>query len=116
MVPVLIIVAATFAFFIAERALPGRHLPEAPGWYARAISSIFASSVWFWWLGSSGIDGCNRGLSFTFRSECRLFCKDLSVGFSERSYSIGGIAPDTTSTFCGESFIRFTTAPRESKP
>src|SRR5689334_20848587 len=36
MIPVLMIVAATIAFFIAERVLPGRELPEAPGWYARA--------------------------------------------------------------------------------
>jgi len=31
-----IIVAATLLFFVVERILPGRELPEAPGWYARA--------------------------------------------------------------------------------
>jgi sterol desaturase/sphingolipid hydroxylase (fatty acid hydroxylase superfamily) len=36
MIPYLIIVAATVLFFILERVLPGRELPEAPGWYARA--------------------------------------------------------------------------------
>jgi len=36
MVPLLIIVAATVAFFVLERLLPGRELPEAPGWYVRA--------------------------------------------------------------------------------
>ena len=36
MTPLAIIVAATLLFFIAERVLPGRELPEAPGWYARA--------------------------------------------------------------------------------
>jgi sterol desaturase/sphingolipid hydroxylase (fatty acid hydroxylase superfamily) len=36
MVPYTIIVAATVLFFILERVLPGRTLPEAPGWYVRA--------------------------------------------------------------------------------
>jgi sterol desaturase/sphingolipid hydroxylase (fatty acid hydroxylase superfamily) len=36
MVPFAIIVAATVLFFVLERILPGRQLPEAPGWYARA--------------------------------------------------------------------------------
>ena len=36
MVPFAIIAAATVLFFVLERILPGRQLPEAPGWYARA--------------------------------------------------------------------------------
>lgn len=36
MIPIAIIVSATFFFFVLERRLPGRELPEAPGWYARA--------------------------------------------------------------------------------
>lgn len=36
MIPILIIVAATVFFFILERVVPGRELPEAPGWFARA--------------------------------------------------------------------------------
>lgn len=36
MIPTVIIVAATLFFFVLERTLPGRALPEAPGWYARA--------------------------------------------------------------------------------
>jgi sterol desaturase/sphingolipid hydroxylase (fatty acid hydroxylase superfamily) len=36
MIPYIIIVAATVFFFVLERVLPGRTLPEAPGWYARA--------------------------------------------------------------------------------
>jgi sterol desaturase/sphingolipid hydroxylase (fatty acid hydroxylase superfamily) len=36
MIPVLIIVAASIVFIVAERMLPGRELPEAPGWYFRA--------------------------------------------------------------------------------
>jgi sterol desaturase/sphingolipid hydroxylase (fatty acid hydroxylase superfamily) len=36
MLPALVICAATLFFLLMERALPGRQLPEAPGWYARA--------------------------------------------------------------------------------
>ena len=36
MVPVAIIVSASVLFFVLERVLPARELPEAPGWYARA--------------------------------------------------------------------------------
>ena len=36
MTPILIILLATVFFFLLERILPGRELPEAPGWFARA--------------------------------------------------------------------------------
>ena len=36
MIPMAIIATATILFFVLERTLPGRKLPEAPGWYARA--------------------------------------------------------------------------------
>lgn len=36
MTPILIIALATVFFFVLERILPGRELPEAPGWFARA--------------------------------------------------------------------------------
>lgn len=36
MTPILIIGLATVFFFVLERILPGRKLPEAPGWFARA--------------------------------------------------------------------------------
>jgi sterol desaturase/sphingolipid hydroxylase (fatty acid hydroxylase superfamily) len=36
MLPITLIIAATLIFFILERRLPGRELPEAPGWYVRA--------------------------------------------------------------------------------
>ncbi len=36
MTPILIIAVATVFFFVLERILPGRELPEAPGWFARA--------------------------------------------------------------------------------
>src|SRR5262245_54168431 len=35
MIPILIIAAATVFFFILERVVPGRELPEAPGWHVR---------------------------------------------------------------------------------
>ena len=42
MVPISIILAATVLFFLAERALPGRELSKAPGWYVRAALLNFA--------------------------------------------------------------------------
>jgi sterol desaturase/sphingolipid hydroxylase (fatty acid hydroxylase superfamily) len=36
MLPVTIILVMTAAFFVLERIVPGRELPEAPGWYIRA--------------------------------------------------------------------------------
>ena len=36
MIPFAIIGTATILFFVLERIVPGRQLPEAPGWYARA--------------------------------------------------------------------------------
>jgi len=58
MLQVTLIVAATAFFFILERVLPGRELPEAPGWYVRAaflnacqISLVLLSGVvWNRWF------------------------------------------------------------------
>jgi sterol desaturase/sphingolipid hydroxylase (fatty acid hydroxylase superfamily) len=58
MIPIAIILAATALFFLAERVLPGRELPEAPGWYARAtllnLSQLgivlLAGIAWNQWL------------------------------------------------------------------
>jgi sterol desaturase/sphingolipid hydroxylase (fatty acid hydroxylase superfamily) len=36
MIPIAIIGLATVFFFVLERVLPGRELPEAPGWFIRA--------------------------------------------------------------------------------
>ena len=36
MIQIASIVAATIVFFVLERALPGRELPESHGWYLRA--------------------------------------------------------------------------------
>ena len=33
----LLVASATFAFMILERVAPGRELPNAPGWYGRAL-------------------------------------------------------------------------------
>ena len=38
-VPTIVTLLAAVFFFVLERARPGRELPNAPGWYARAISS-----------------------------------------------------------------------------
>src|SRR5688572_18401290 len=35
--PTVVTLAAAVFFFALERARPGRELPNAPGWYARAI-------------------------------------------------------------------------------
>jgi sterol desaturase/sphingolipid hydroxylase (fatty acid hydroxylase superfamily) len=58
MVPTIIIATATLLFFGAERALPGRELPEAPGWYVRAAFLnicqlaiiLIAGIAWNHWL------------------------------------------------------------------
>lgn len=60
MIPIVIILAATVLFFLAERILPGRELPEAPGWYVRAAFLnlmqvgivLLAGVVWNKWLQS----------------------------------------------------------------
>jgi sterol desaturase/sphingolipid hydroxylase (fatty acid hydroxylase superfamily) len=58
MIPIAMIVAATVLFFLAERTLPGRELPEAPGWYVRAAFLnlmqvgivLLAGVAWNRWL------------------------------------------------------------------
>ncbi|HSS66010.1 MAG TPA: sterol desaturase family protein [Gammaproteobacteria bacterium] len=35
--PTLLIICSTIAFLLLERIFPGRNLPHAPGWYARAL-------------------------------------------------------------------------------
>lgn len=60
MIPIVIIVVATVLFFLAERILPGRELPEAPGWYVRAAFLnlmqvgivLLAGVAWNKWLQS----------------------------------------------------------------
>jgi sterol desaturase/sphingolipid hydroxylase (fatty acid hydroxylase superfamily) len=63
MIPTAIILFATVLFFIAERAFPGRELPEAPGWYARAALLnvaqlgvvLLAGVAWNRWLQRSSL-------------------------------------------------------------
>jgi len=58
MIPIMIIVMATIFFFILERVLPGRELPEAPGWFARAAlinacqlgTVVLAGVAWERWM------------------------------------------------------------------
>jgi sterol desaturase/sphingolipid hydroxylase (fatty acid hydroxylase superfamily) len=71
MIPIAIIVAATAVFFLAERLLPGRELPEAPGWYARAallnLSQVgvvlLAGFAWNRWLQGWSIFHVSRLMS-----------------------------------------------------
>jgi sterol desaturase/sphingolipid hydroxylase (fatty acid hydroxylase superfamily) len=58
MLQISMICAITVTFFILERVLPGRTLPETPGWYARALLLnacqlaivIVAGVTWNRWL------------------------------------------------------------------
>lgn len=58
MLPLGIIAFATIAFLVLERVIPGRQLPEAPGWYARAaflnfcqVGLVFVTGVaWHHWV------------------------------------------------------------------
>ncbi|MCU1298610.1 MAG: sterol desaturase family protein [Acidobacteriaceae bacterium] len=58
MIQIAIIAAATLIFFVLERVLPGRELPESPGWYLRAaflngcqLSIVLLAGVaWNKWL------------------------------------------------------------------
>jgi sterol desaturase/sphingolipid hydroxylase (fatty acid hydroxylase superfamily) len=59
-VPIIVMAAATLFFFLLERSIPGRDLPEAPGWYARAaflnvcqVSVVLLAGVaWNRWMQS----------------------------------------------------------------
>ncbi len=69
MIPVLMIVDATVAFFIVERVFPGRDLPEVPGWYARAAflnlcqvgMDLVAGPAWNRWLQSWSLFHISKG-------------------------------------------------------
>jgi sterol desaturase/sphingolipid hydroxylase (fatty acid hydroxylase superfamily) len=58
MIPIALIAFASVFFFVLERVLPGRELPEAPGWYARAAFLnlcqvaivLLAGLAWNRWL------------------------------------------------------------------
>jgi sterol desaturase/sphingolipid hydroxylase (fatty acid hydroxylase superfamily) len=60
MVPIIVIIAATLLFFLLERSIPGRDLPDAPGWYVRAASLnvcqvsvvLLAGVAWNRWMRS----------------------------------------------------------------
>jgi sterol desaturase/sphingolipid hydroxylase (fatty acid hydroxylase superfamily) len=57
-IPIAIIVAATFVFYVLERRFPGRELPSTPGWYARAAFlnacqlgiALLAGVAWNRWM------------------------------------------------------------------
>jgi sterol desaturase/sphingolipid hydroxylase (fatty acid hydroxylase superfamily) len=58
MIPIALVAFASIFFFVLERILPGRELPEAPGWYARAAFLnlcqlaivLLAGVAWNRWL------------------------------------------------------------------
>lgn len=58
MIPIALIAFASVFFFVLERLLPGRELPEAPGWYGRATFLnlcqagivLLAGVAWNRWL------------------------------------------------------------------
>ena len=58
MLQLALVVVLALVFFVAERARPGRDLPESPGWYARAIFLnacqlgivVMAGYAWNRWL------------------------------------------------------------------
>ena len=58
MPPLVIILVLALVFFVLERLRPGRHLPEPPGWYARAAllnglqlaMVVIAGYTWNRWL------------------------------------------------------------------
>lgn len=58
MIPILLIAFASVFFFLLEHVFPGRELPEAPGWYARATFLnlcqlaivLLAGVAWNRWL------------------------------------------------------------------
>jgi sterol desaturase/sphingolipid hydroxylase (fatty acid hydroxylase superfamily) len=63
MIPIALIIGATIIFFFAERILPGRELPEAPGWYLRAaflnlvqVSIVLLAGIaWNKWFQDSSL-------------------------------------------------------------
>ena len=87
MIPTVIIVTATLLFFAAERLLPGRELPEAPGWYARAaflnlcqlLIILMAGLAWNHWLQRwshfphLGFDACRS------TRLARMVCRDVCI-------------------------------------
>jgi sterol desaturase/sphingolipid hydroxylase (fatty acid hydroxylase superfamily) len=70
MIPTAIIIFATILFFVAERIFPGRELPEAPGWYARAALLnlaqlgvvLLAGVAWNRWLQGSSLFHISNGM------------------------------------------------------
>ena len=58
MLQLALVAILALVFFVAERLRPGRHLPESPGWYARAMLLnacqlgivILAGHAWNRWL------------------------------------------------------------------
>ena len=114
MVPILIIVAATLFFFILERVVPGRELPEAPGWFVRvALMSgcqlgivVLAGLAW-----EQEMQRWSLFHMSVWMSPC---LRDFLGGLLARLFSTGGIAHVTTLIFSGGLATRFITVRAES--
>ena len=87
MVPISIILAATVLFFFAERALPGRELPEAPGWYVRAALLNFAQLgivmlagvAWNHWLQQWSLFHISRSMPAFSAGPAQLVHRDVRI-------------------------------------
>ena len=109
MIPFVLIIAMTLFFFILERILPGRELPESPGWYRRSAFLnlcqvgviLLAGVAWNHWLQSSSLFHISRAMPPFLQGP---------AGFSAPSSSIGGTARGTSRSFSGASAIKCITA------
>jgi sterol desaturase/sphingolipid hydroxylase (fatty acid hydroxylase superfamily) len=71
MIPVAIIAIATLVFFVIERVLPGRELPEASGWYVRAALLnacqlgvvLLSGGLWNRWMRTSSVFDLSNSMS-----------------------------------------------------
>jgi sterol desaturase/sphingolipid hydroxylase (fatty acid hydroxylase superfamily) len=75
MLQVWIIAVAALVFFVLERVLPGRELPEPPGWYMRAAFLngcqigivLLAGVAWNRWLQSWSLFRLSRSIPAVFQ-------------------------------------------------
>lgn len=113
MIPFMIIVGATVMFFVLERVLPGRELPEAPGWYIRAALLnlcqvgiiLLAGVAWNRWLQSWSVFHISRSMPSFLQGLMGWFIGTFVFYWWHRARH--------DSKFFGESAIRFTTAHQE---
>lgn len=115
MVPVAIILSATIAFFVLERVFPGRELPKAPGWFARAALMnafqvgivVLAGLSWEKWMQRSSLFHISSALAPTLQGFLGWFIGTFVFYWWHRARH--------DFDFCGESSIRSITVRAESK-